>query len=462
MALAGRPLHRIAAVIARTGGRITLVGLLTSVLLVWLAAARAAPAAPEPAWVTRTTTGELRIPLYFFWTRTCPHCRQARPFVEALPAEYPWLELHSHDLSRDMAAGLLYARMAEALGQPANSVPALLFCGTMQVGFDRPETTGQALRRQLENCYQQQVRPAVTALPYAEPAPVAPAAKTPLNLPLVGAVDPGAFSLPALTLVLAGLDAFNPCAFFVLLFLLSLLVHARNRARMLLIGGVFVFFSGAIYFVFMAAWLNLFLLLGELRFITLLAGLLAVVMGGLNIKDYFAFRQGPSLSIPETAKPGLFKRVRGLVSGERLPALLAGTAALAIVANSYELLCTAGFPMVYTRTLTLHQLSTGAYYLYLLLYNLIYVLPLLAIVLVFAWTLGSRKLQEREGRLLKLLSGTMMAGLGVLLLLYPEALSEAWASLGVIAGALGLTGLVARVEKRYRRSRQRSESAEAS
>ena len=449
MTLASLPIHRSAAVVARSIGRTALGGLLASLLLVWLAAVQAAPATPEPTWVTRTATGEPRIALYFFWTHTCPHCRQARPFVEALPAEYPWLELHSHDISRDMAAGLLYTRLAEALGQPASSVPALLFCGTMQVGFDRPETTGQALRRQLENCYQRHTQPTSNASSNAELAPTARTAEPPLNLPLVGAVDPAALSLPALTLVLAGLDAFNPCAFFVLLFLLSLLVHARNRARMLLIGGVFVFFSGAIYFVFMAAWLNLFLLLGELRFVTLLAGLLAVVMGGLNIKDYFAFRQGPSLSIPEAAKPGLFKRMRGLVSGERLPALLAGTVALAIVANSYELLCTAGFPMVYTRTLTLHQLSTGAYYFYLLAYNLIYVLPPLAIVLVFAWTLGARKLQEREGRLLKLLSGTMMAGLGVLLLLYPEGLSEVWVSLGVIAGALALTGLAARVEKRY-------------
>jgi hypothetical protein len=91
-----------------------------------------------------------------------------------------------------------------------------------------------------------------------------------------------------LTVVLAGLDAFNPCAFFVLLFLLSLLVHAHDRRRMLLIGGVFVFFSGLIYFVFMAAWLNVcFCWLGELRFMTLLAGLLAVSIGGLNVKDFF-------------------------------------------------------------------------------------------------------------------------------------------------------------------------------
>jgi len=108
--------------------------------------------------------------------------------------------------------------------------------------------------------------------------------------------------------------------------------------------------------------------------------------------------------------------MRALVGGQRLSSLLVGTVALAIVANSYELLCTAGFPMVYTRALTLRQLSTGAYYFYLALYNLIYVIPLLIIVLAFTWTLGSRKLGEREGRLLKLLSGVMMVGLGLLLL----------------------------------------------
>ncbi|MCB1823338.1 MAG: thioredoxin family protein [Candidatus Competibacteraceae bacterium] len=69
----------------------------------------------------------------FFWTRPCPHCRRVRPFIESLPTQYPWLALHSHDLSQDMAAGLRYARMAEALGESARAVPALLFCGRMLI-----------------------------------------------------------------------------------------------------------------------------------------------------------------------------------------------------------------------------------------------------------------------------------------------------------------------------------------
>ncbi|MFZ1642654.1 MAG: thioredoxin family protein [Candidatus Contendobacter sp.] len=422
-------------------------GGLLGLLLIWAlilgTPARAASPAPAEWWLTRTAGGEPQVHLYFFWSQTCPHCRHARAFIEALPADYPWLELHSHDIIRDMAGGVQYTRMAEALGEAANSVPAFLFCGQMLTGFDRPETTGQQLRQQLEECHRRFIEPA--AAPEVAPA-ITPAAALLLELPLIGRVDPGALSLPVLTVTLAGLDAFNPCAFFVLLFLLSLLAHARDRWRMLLIGGVFVFCSGLVYFVFMAAWLNMFLLVGELRIITVLAGGLAVVIGGLNIKDYFAFQHGPSLSIPDEAKPKLFKRMRGLASAERLPALLVGTVALAIVANSYELLCTAGLPMVYTRALTLHSLSTGGYYLYLTLYNLIYVLPLLAIVLVFVQTLGARKLQEREGRRLKLLSGAMMTGLGLMLLFYPDGLSDALSSLLVIAAALTLTGLAMVVE----------------
>lgn len=427
-------------------------GLLPGSLLFCLAVfVQADLAAPEEWWVTRTATDQPRIQLYFFWTQTCPHCRKARPFIEALPADYPWLDLRSYNLNRDMAGGLHYSRMAKALGESAQAVPAFLFCGKIFTGFD-PDTTNRLLRQQLEECHHRYSQPNASAETREILTPgITTADESPLDLPLIGALDPSAWSLPALTVVLAGLDAFNPCAFFVLLFLLSLLVHARNRQRMFLIGGVFIFFSGIIYFMFMAAWLNVFLWLGELQWITLLAGLLAVVIGGLNIKDFLTLQQGPSLSISAQAKPRLFKRMRELVGGDRLPGLLLGTAMLAIVANSYELLCTAGFPMVYTRTLTLNDLSASAYYLYLAFYNLIYVLPLLAIVLVFTWTLGSRKLQEREGRLLKLLSGTMMTGLGLMLLIYPQGLSEPGISLLLIITALIVTGLAAVRRKQLRK-----------
>lgn len=390
-------------------------------LLAPAAFAETAPAAGDP------------VELHFFWSRTCPHCQAARPFVEALPAHLPWLVLHSHDVTADRAAAERYVAMAEALGQQAGSVPAFFYCGRMETGFDTAETTGRELEAALIQCHE-------GTLPAPAAAPAAP-----VELPFLGRVAPADLSLPLITLVIAGLDAFNPCAFFVLLFLLSLLVHARSRGRMLFIGGVFLFFSGLIYFLFMAAWLNVFRWLGQVALVTGVAGVVAVLVGAINVKDYFRFKQGISLSIPEAAKPGLFQRMRGLLRADSLPALTLGTVALAVAANSYELLCTAGFPMIYTRVLTLADLPPAGHYAYLLLYNVIYVLPLLAITLVFTWTLGGRKLTETEGRLLKLVSGLMMLGLGLLLVAAPAALNELWTAVALLAGAVGLSWLIHRL-----------------
>jgi hypothetical protein len=134
--------------------------------------------------------------------------------------------------------------------------------------------------------------------------------------------------------------------------------------------------------------------------------------------------------------------MRALLSADRLGTMLLGTLVLALAANSYELLCTAGFPMVYTRVLTLNELSPPLYYAYLGLYNVIHVLPLLTIVLVFTFTLGAKKLGERQGRILKLLSGLMMLGLGSVMLLSPDLLMHPWVGALLLILALSITALI--------------------
>jgi hypothetical protein len=268
-------------------------------------------------------------------------------------------------------------------------------------------------------------------------------------VPWIGKLDASELSLPLITVVIAGLDSFNPCAFFVLFSLLGLLIHARSRSKMFIVGAIFVFLSGFIYFIFMAAWLNLFLFMGQVQIITIIAGLVAVLIAAINIKDFFRYKQGVSLTIPDNAKPKLFDRMRRLISSTSLVSIIIGTTALAIAANSYELLCTAGFPMVFTRILTLKDLSSVSYYSYLVLYNIVYVIPLAAIVLIFTITLGKKKLSEWEGRILKLVSGVMMLGLGIILLVDPTILSNALISFLILLGALVLSFIMIILTKRF-------------
>jgi hypothetical protein len=434
------------------------IGRCLPLLLLLLVGRWAGAATPteDAFWFGETADGAPSVQLYYFYSPTCPHCQAAKPFLDSLPERFPWIEVQRFSVKDNRINARFYYETAKALGVEALSVPGFAFCRQVLIGYDTAETTGAELARALEACHAERVSAAAAptgagpGLPGTSPGAEISAGRpagTTVHLPIIGTIDAQALSLPVMTVMLAGVDAFNPCAFFVLLFLLSLLVHAKSRARMLVIGGTFVLFSGIIYFVFMAAWLNVFLIAGELRVITAIAGLVALTIGALNIKDFFLFKQGPSLSIPESAKPGLFKRMREIVSTGNMLPMLASTVVLAIVANSYELLCTAGFPMVYTRTLTLADLEPWQYYAWLAAYNVIYVLPLLAIVLVFTYTMGSRKLAESEGRALKLVSGCMMFGFGLLLLVAPNLLTNALASIAVLAVAVGvalLTAMLAR------------------
>ncbi len=300
----------------------------------------------------------------------------------------------------------------------------------MEVGWHDAATTGAALLKRLDACRTDTG---------ASAAPEAAA----VEVPLLGDISGRAYSLPLVTLILAGLDAFNPCAFFVLLFLLSLLSHQKDRVRMLGVGGVFILTSGLMYFAFMAAWLNVFQLLGALAWITLAAGVLAIVVGLINVKDFFAFERGITLSIPESRKPDIYRRARAILQSGSVPAMLGATVLLAVAANFYELLCTAGFPMVYTRILTLNELGAGARYAWLALYNLVYVLPLTAIVLAFVGTLGAHRLTEREGRLLKLMSGAMMLELGLVLVFAPGWLNSLPLTAALLAAAVAVTAAAA-------------------
>ena len=374
-----------------------------------------------PVWYEVDQSGKSLIHLYFFWSEKCPHCLQALPDIIEIDKTYPWLVLHSLELVNYPENIQTFVDMSNLFGVEARSVPTFMFCGNLMSGYESRQSTGALLESNLQACYEY-VR---EHQPENEVAFKLDAHQSEsIELPFLGEVSMVDSSLPVLTVFIAGMDAFNPCAFFVLLFLLSLMAHTQSRRKMLLIGGVFVFISGAMYFLFMAAWLNLFIHLGELRIITLAAGVIAVLVALINIKDYFWFKKGVSLSIPDNKKPELFERMRNLLKLDSTMTVLVSTIVLAIVANSYEMLCTAGFPMVYTRILTLNSLSAESYYLYLLLYNLIYILPLLTIVILFTIKLGSRKLSESEGMILKLVSGVMMLLLGAVLVISPELLSQ--------------------------------------
>lgn len=269
------------------------------------------------------------------------------------------------------------------------------------------------------------------------------------KLPLIGEINHN-HSLILLTILLGFADGFNPCAFFILTFLLVTMLYAASagittnikRNRILLVGLTFVFFSALVYFLFMGLWFNAFKCVSETHWLTWIAGAIAIFAGFINIKDYFFFQRGFSCTLPKSEKLKFVDKVERLKTVHSWIGLLLGTIIIAITVNLYELLCTLGLPMVYLRLLTMHKLSLMAYYAYLALYCFIYIVPLLIIVLIFAYTLGAREFSVQNVKRLKLISGFMVLSLGIVLLVKPVLLKSGLVSVGLVAGAVAIAIIV--------------------
>ena len=371
-------------------------------LLRWLAAcvavllgAIASPVAAAPAPAGAPGTPVLEV----FVRADCPHCADAKVFLAQLARDRPGLRIVLRPVDEDpQARDELIARSREAGVWPPG-VPTFVFGQQVLVGFDDAGYAGRDL---------------VGLIDRGSPP------KGEVRSALFGSLDAQRLGLPLFTLAIGLLDGFNPCAMWVLLFLLSLLVRLRDRRRMALVAGTFVLVSGAVYYAFMAAWLNVFLAVGLSDAVRWALGLVALAIGAVNVKDFLAWGHGPSLSIPASAKPGLYARMRRVVQAPGLASSLFAVAALAVVVNFVELLCTAGLPAIYTAVLTQQQLSGAAHHAYLGLYILGYIADDALMVFMAVMALGSGKLSERAGRRLKLVSGVVMLLLGAILLLRPD------------------------------------------
>jgi glutaredoxin len=388
---------------------------LAALVFAWTILAYAAPTTPGAPAAEAD-----RIEL--FVREGCPHCASAEEFLARLEKERPHLSIVVRDVQKEPAALERLKQLVQQTGAGAARVPAIFVNGQLIVGYSAEASTDKLVLAALDGR-----RAAATGGDAGTCE-----AEDELACPKGPAAEPDEFSvtlfgstitltdvgLPAFTLAMGLLDGFNPCSMWVLLLMISLLAPLNDRRRMLAIAGTFVLIQGIAYFLFMAAWLNLFLFIGLSRASQLAIAAIALVAGLVNVKDFFAFKWGFSLSIPEKAKPGIYSRMRNILHARSMAAAIAGAIVLAILVQFVEFLCTSGFPALFTRILTLRDLPTSSYYGYMLLYNAAYMIDDIVVLSIGVTLLSRHRLQEKEGRVLKLISGVVMIGLAVYLAIY--------------------------------------------
>ena len=347
----------------------------------------------------------------------CGRCAAAKAWLPTFQAAHPGVEVVTLDIAGDAGSRQYLGELVREHRTAAASVPVFHLCNRLVVGFDRPETSGRRLAAVLEPWTRRCPEPIGVEESVEQ---TAAESETTIDLPMLGTIDARTPGMPLVTLANGLVDGFNPCAMWVLLLLLSILVNVQDRLRILAIAGTFVVVSGLAYFAFMAAWLHVFDWIGCLRPVQIALGLLAITIGSVHMKDFFAFKRGLSLSIPAAAKPGIYERMRRIVTAENLLGAILGAFTLAVLVNIVELLCTAGLPALYTNVLSLQGYSTPVQYGYLGLYIAAYMFDDALMVAGVVATLKRFKLQETGGRWLKLVSGAAILLLGCVMLFRPD------------------------------------------
>ena len=173
-----------------------------------------------------------------------------------------------------------------------------------------------------------------------------------------------------ITIVIGFVDGFNPCAMWVLLFLISMLVSQKNMKRMWFLGSLFLFTSAAVYFLMMVAWLNVVAIVSAKLWFQLLIGIFALSAGGYNLYKFFKHLKEKDVGcevVDLSKKKKIFNKIKNVVSQKSFLIAAIGIMTLAITVNFIELACSAGLPLLYSNILSLNGVSGFQGILYILL-----------------------------------------------------------------------------------------------
>ena len=443
----------------------TLLQIVVLGLVFWTNPVRAQTPAPEnPVYI------------YLFWGDGCPHCAAAKPFLESLPEKYSNVIYQSIEIYNDQDNLQFFSNMAEKYDIEQLGVPTIFVGPHFVQGYseeldqqiidviiqcsqngciDAAEGVDRTIASTINRLTNQPSTPTVI-IQAATPTPaIAEETQIPttqtesllqsqsIDIPFFGKVDLAPKSAAFSTVLIAFVDGLNPCSLWVLSMLIALTLHTGSRKKVFTIGIIFLSVTAIIYALFIAGLFSILKIANYLGWIQAVVAIVALFFALVNIKDYFWYKEGLSFTIAEDKKSGIFKKMRSVVDASgSFWGLVGATIVLAAGVSLVEFSCTAGFPMVWVNLLNAQNISGPIFVLLLLLYMLIYQLDELVIFFSAVVTLKASRLEEKQGRFLKLVGGMLMLTLSIVMLVNPSLMNNLSSSLAIFGLSILATLLV--------------------
>lgn len=372
-------------------------------------------------FISLTNVFAEEVNLYLFYSKTCSTCAKEKVYLEELKGKYDYLNVIMYEVTENEDNNSLMKNVKEALKEKDIHVPYTVI-GTMGlIGFN------DTIASQMEDAIIKYNTTNHVDIVYAKQNNLNIDYKIDYpegnyNLPILGDVNPKEVSLPLISIIIGLVDGFNPCAMWVLIFLISMLFNMKNRKRMWILGLTFLVTSALVYLVFMMSWLQVAISLTSIKWFRYIISLIALIGGYINISSYIkSLKEKDGCHVVDSNKrKKIFDRIRKFTSEKSIFIALFGIIGLAVSVNLIELACSSGLPLIYTQILALNDLSSLQHFLYICLYVLFFLFDDIMIFFIAMKTLEISGISTKYTKYSHLIGGVIMLLIAILMTFKPE------------------------------------------
>ena len=368
--------------------------------------------------------------LYLFYGDGCPHCAEEEKFIEEYLETEKSAKLIKYEVWHSEENRKTWVKIQDKLNNHENGVPYLIIGDEVIVGY-LDGVTNENIKKYVnkyknDKKYEDKVAKILNNEEIKTKKEVKKKKEEvkEYKLPILGKVNPRKVSLPLLSVVLGLVDGFNPCAMWVLIFLITMLLNTKDRKKMWILGLTFILTSGLVYLAFMLAWLNLATFINQIIYVRILIAAVAIVVGFFNIKKYIEARNKDDGCdvVDSQSRKKIMNKVMDVTKESKFILAILGIMVLAASVNLIEMMCSIGLPLIFTQILSFNNLSTGSYVLYMFLYILFFLIDDIVIFVIAMVTFKVTGISTKYSKYAHLVAGIITILIGLLLLINPSIL----------------------------------------
>ena len=352
--------------------------------------------------ITGTKIDEDKISLYLFKGAECPHCAEEKEWLESIKEDYKnYLNIYEFEVWHNEENAKMLNQVKEEMKSTSNSVPFTVIGSYYFVGFS--ETTASNIENKIKEYAELENNPSK------------------VKIPLLGNVNMKTVSIPIVAVVLGLIDGFNPCAMWILLFLINMFLGQKDKKKSWILGLTFLFISAIIYFLSMLG-INFVLSVATISWLKIAIAIFILIAGVLNLRKYLRTRKEEAGCevVDDKKRKKIITRTRKIMNSKSFLLSLIGIAVLAASVNLIELACSLGFPMIFTEILTINHVNGILRIIYLLIYIFFYMIDDMAVFAISMVTLEASGITNKYNKLCTLVSAIIMIIMGLLLILKPD------------------------------------------